>query len=652
MIDYKKLLNTEQYDVVMTSDGPCLVLAGAGSGKTRTLVFRVAYLIEKGIRPENILLVTFTNKAAKEMLERVEKLLGFKPDDLFGGTFHRVGNLILRKHANKLGYERNFNILDRDDSASLIKHAMADLNLNLEGQNFPKAGIVYSIISFARNSNTEIKEISEINYGYPDFIADQIVEIAKIYEEKKKASNALDFDDLLVNWLRLLERFPEILEKYSKQFQYILVDEYQDTNFIQAEIIKLLSGYHHNVLAVGDDSQSIYSFRAAQVKNILNFPKYFPNAKIYKIETNYRSTPQILSLANNIIKHNVDQFEKKLVAVREDSCLPALIPCRDDNHQSHLIVKRIMELYRDGEGYESLAVLYRATYESAQIELELSKRNIPYVVRGGLRYFEQSHVKDILAYLKVLSNFQDEVAWKRVLALYDGIGEKTADAFWKRIKKYGDLVGLIDSKIELKGKSAGSWNKIVRTFGQLVLLKKEQKGFIADAVERILKSGYEDHLKYAYENYRDRLDDITQLMNFVALYADLDKLLADVMLSENFAGDHAGDRKAVVLSTIHQAKGLEWPRVFIVGLRDGRFPHYKSMENPKELEEERRLFYVAVTRAKDELNMLYPIRSFSYQFGENFAEPSMFIRELDDTKYTVEKRQYGYEEDEEAIEYD
>ena len=313
LIDYTKQLNKEQHEVATKADGPCLVLAGAGSGKTRTLVYRVAYLVEKGIHPENILLVTFTNKAANEMLERVEKLLGVQPADLWGGTFHRIGNRVLRKHANKLGYERNFNIMDQDDSISLVKHVMEEMNLNTKGHSFPKPSVVQSVISFARNTNSDVKSTAEETYDYPDFIADKFEEVSTVYEEKKKRSNLMDFDDLLVNWLRLLEHFEDIREKYSKQFKYILVDEYQDTNYIQARIIQKLSEFHNNVLVVGDDSQSIYSFRAADVRNILNFPKLIQGSKVFKIETNYRSTPQILGLANNIIKHNVDQFDKKVI---------------------------------------------------------------------------------------------------------------------------------------------------------------------------------------------------------------------------------------------------------------------------------------------------------------------------------------------------
>ncbi|MEK7159369.1 MAG: ATP-dependent helicase [Patescibacteria group bacterium] len=645
-------MNDEQYRVVTEADGPCLVLAGAGSGKTRTLVFRVAYLIEMGIKPENILLMTFTNKAAREMLERVEKYLGFKPKDLWGGTFHHIGNLTLRKYADKLGYNRNFNILDQDDSISLVKSAMAELGLNAKGQNFPKVSAVQAMISYTRNTNGDLRETVEDYYSYPDFIAQKMEEIAFIYEKKKKAANVMDFDDILLNWLRLLEQFPDVRERLAKQFQYILVDEYQDTNYIQAEIIRHLSSFHNNVLVVGDDSQSIYSFRAADVKNILNFPKLFSNTKIFKIETNYRSTPQILTLANNIIENNLDQFRKELKADRGAGVLPVLIPARDDHQQASLVTAKIMQRYRDGLNYSDMAVLYRSTYQSAEIQLELSKQNIPYVVRGGMRYFEQAHIKDVIAYLRIMANFQDSLAWKRVLSMYDGIGEKRAEDLWKNIQKFNSLDEILLDKFEFKGKTGESWNMIKSVLSNLVAFREKRKAFMSEAVEYVLAAGYESYLKNNYENYRDRLDDLQQLINFVANYNDLEQLLADVTLSESFAGEHEHDKKVVVLSTIHQAKGLEWPMVFIVGLCDGHFPHHKCLEKPKELEEERRLFYVAVTRAQNELFLLYPIRSFSYKFGEVYSKPSMFIRELDKKGYLIEGRgpfEADNEDDEQII---
>ncbi len=633
MIDYKKDLNKEQYKVVTEADGPCLVLAGAGSGKTRTLVYRTAYLIEKGIKPENILLVTFTNKAANEMMERVTSLLNFDLPNFQGGTFHRIANRILRKYADRLGYTRGFTILDQEDSVSQIKSAMEEIGVKSANGGFPKPKAVQGMISYARNTNQEVKEVVENYYGYPDFIARKVEDIAFIYHKKNKSSSAMDFDDLLLNWLKLLQQFPDIKEKLSRQFEYILVDEYQDTNHIQAGIIQHLASFHRNVLVVGDDSQSIYSFRAADVKNILDFPKLFPETKIYKIETNYRSSPQILDFANEIIKNNINQYQKKLKPICSDDCLPGLIVARDENQQAVQVIKNIMRFHREGVDYKSMAVLFRASYQSADLQLEMAKQNIPYVVRGGMRYFEQAHIKDIVAYLKVWGNPTDQIAWQRILLNRPGIGIKKAQGVLKKIQDVSEIKEILNTKIELSGQAGLSWQKVCSVFQYFLELDSSQKGYLAEAIKFILDQGYEQYLKDNYENYRDRMDDLNQLMNFVAMYLDLDKLLADVMLSENYSADNKKEENAVILSTIHQAKGLEWPVVFIIGMRDGHFPHHKSLENSKELEEERRLFYVAATRAKNILNLLYPQRSFSYKFGEVFSRPSQFIREIDKTKY-------------------
>ncbi|HCC23012.1 TPA: hypothetical protein DF272_02425 [Candidatus Falkowbacteria bacterium] len=658
-INYKQELNPEQYAVIASGDGPCLVLAGAGSGKTRTLVYRVAFLLERGVSPENILLVTFTNKAANEMKERVKQLLGFKPDGLYAGTFHSVANLLLRRHADHLGYQKNFNILDQEDSVSLIKGCMEDLNLNVRGQNFPKANVVQSIISYARNCHQDIAAVVADRYGYPQVVSEQFDRIAQNYHAKKKQANVMDFDDLLFNWLKLLEDFPAVKEQLSNQFKYILVDEYQDTNYIQAAIIKHLAGAAKNVLVVGDDSQSIYSFRAADVANILDFPKQFPAARVFRIEKNYRSTPEILSLANEVIKHNRDKFEKNLQPVRVSGQLPVLIPARDVYQQAHLVSNKIIDLRDQGVDYVNMAVLFRSTFHSAELQLELAKRNIPFILRGGQRYFEQAHVKDMVSYLKILANFKDELSWKRVLRLYDGIGAAAADNIWSSIQNYSTLVELITQNFPIKNARArSSWSRLVTMFQSLTSIDVTQRGSLAEVVIHVMEAGYKDYLKNTFDNYKDRLDDLQQFVDFVMTYDSLDTLLADVMLSENFAHDNSKDKdNAVILTTIHQAKGLEWKYVMIIGARNGDFPHYKSLDNLKELEEERRLFYVAVTRAKDELYLFYPIRKNTFQYGEMTGGPSMFISEVDDSKYrTTGANRFISEDDpwerEETVYYD
>ncbi|MFA6536878.1 MAG: UvrD-helicase domain-containing protein [Patescibacteria group bacterium] len=652
MLDYKNLLNPEQYEVVKCADGSALVLAGAGSGKTRTLVFRVAYLLEKGILPENILLVTFTNKAAREMLDRVAELLQHEPKGLWGGTFHHVGNLFLRQNAFRLGFVPNFSILDQADSESLIKKIMTARNLNTRGLTFPKPSVVRAVLSYAKNTNQTVEEIASTEYGYAPNVGQMIAQIGEEYEKNKKISSAMDFDDLLFYWLKLLIDFPEIKQKYSEQFKYILVDEFQDTNYLQAEIIRHLSEKHGNVLAVGDDSQSIYSFRAADIQNILNFPKSFPNAKIFKIESNYRSTPEILRLANDSIRHNTHQFKKNLKPVRGHQQLPILIGSRDENEEASAVVKKIMAYYRCSENYCDIAVLFRSSFHGAQLQLLLSQYSIPFVVRGGMRYFEQAHIKDVLAYLKIWSNPADQLSWERVLLTYSGIGEKKFDAIWAKIKDLPDLNAVLNFDFQLKGEAGISWQKIVTVLRKINSLEKKIRGFIAEAVEIVIENVYEAYLKNSYENYRDRLDDLEQLTNFVAGYDDLDKLLADVLLSENYAEANEQNKNTVVLSTIHQAKGLEWKFVFVIGLRDGFFPHYKSLDQPKQLEEERRLFYVATTRARDELTLTYPIRSFSFKFGDVFGKPSMFIRELDRSLFVVQgKPPFEENEDGEKVVY-
>lgn len=655
-IDYQAELNQEQYQVVTQAEGPCLVLAGAGSGKTRTLVYRVAYLLERGIKPENILLVTFTNKAAKEMIGRVRSLLGFEPQGLNAGTFHHIANLLLRHYADRLGYNRNFTIIDQDDSIDIIKAVMQNLNLNVKGQNFPKPNVVQSVISFARNSNEPISEVAGLIYGYPDFIAESMERIALDYQEKKLKANAMDFDDLLVNWLRLLREHLDVADHLSDKFKYILVDEYQDTNYIQAAVINALAKVHQNVLVVGDDAQSIYSFRAADINNILNFPKNFPNTKTFHIETNYRSTPQILALANDSISHNLDKYEKSLRPYRREGVMPILIPARDVYQQAGLIANKIIELMDKNVALKNIAVLFRAVYHSAELQLELARRNIPFIVRGGMRYFEQAHIKDIVSYLKIVQNIKDEIAWKRVLRLYDGIGPAGAEKIWQQVSICDNFSDLFNQPIKLSGaRLINSWNKILFTFQLLNQIAWEKKGSLAEAVLVVLEHGYRDYLKNTFDNHKERFDDVQQFIDFVMTYESLEKLLSDVLLSEQFAHDAEKEVNSLVLSTIHQAKGLEWNYVMLLNLRDGDFPHYKSLENKKEVEEERRLFYVAITRAKDELYLFYPIRKNTFQYGEMTGGPSLFIKEVNE-KYLAIKRQHNFldfgNEEDQVIYYD
>jgi len=646
-IEYDKELNPEQLKVVTEADGPCLVLAGPGSGKTRTLIYRIAYLLEKGIPAPNILLMTFTNKAAHQMQNWLELLLKARPSGLWCGTFHHIGNRSLRMYAKHIGLSEDFGILDEEDQKGLIKICVKSLRSKQENARlFPSPGLIRGVISYSRNSKQDIEKT--IMHRYPhavDFIND-IKKICKLYETRKKKSNNLDYDDLLTEWIKLLKTTPSANERFTRQFRYVLVDEYQDTNRLQFDIIKLLGAYHKNVLVVGDDAQSIYSFRAADLRNILDFPSEFTGTKIFKLQTNYRSVTPILNVANNVIQRNQHQFQKVLVGTRANAAAdrPNLIPVKDMYSQSAFIAQRVIEMKEEGLPLGEIAVLYRAHYQSAELELELVKRGVPYVIRGGARFFEQAHIKDVLSYLRIIQNPQDEISWIRALSLHSGIGSGYADKIFQKI---------VSSEITLPEIFAAKEKTI---FGPDFIPKRASTGFEsfkkimreileediskhADAmIHKILTAGYEMYVLANFENADDRLDDIKELANFAHTYKDLKDFLSDATLREGFKGETImGSREeegeAITLSTVHQAKGLEWKTVFIIGLCDGQFPHPKSFEEPAQLEEERRLFYVAITRAKDHIYLLHPMTRFDYNYGTVISRPSLFLQELEEGLY-------------------
>lgn len=628
-IDYQAELNSEQYEVVTKGDGPCLVLAGAGSGKTRTLVYRVVYLLDHGVRPENILLVTFTNKASKEMLERINVTLGADARGLWGGTFHHIGNRLLRMYGESIGIEKNFTILDSEDSLTLIKNCVQSCNPP-QDKYFPKPRVIHSIISLSSNLCQSIRDTIESRYDYlkPEYIS-YIENAAVAYQSRKRMINAMDFDDLLVKWNELLESDIHLRHRLGEKFKYILVDEYQDTNYLQSRIIANLAQPQNNVLVVGDDSQSIYGFRGADVNNILEFPKVFKEAKIFHLNTNYRSTPEILALANYSINRNEKKFEKNLFAIKSKGQVPAVAALTDNYQQAEFVCQRILELQRENNlSLNQIAVLFRSHFQCLELEMELNKRNIPYQMRGGMRFFEQAHLKDVVAYLKIIANIKDEVSWLRLLTMQGGIGEATADKIWQQVKDFSEIKQASEVNIKLGTKAQIGWNNLQKILGRISQLDQNDLSVI---VATILSAGYEDYLKANFENFNDRLDDLKQLISFITTYDSLDKFLADTTLADNFKGETVTEEKAsatadgeeLILSTIHQAKGLEWKAVFVIGLADGMFPHAKTYDRPQEMEEERRLFYVASTRAEDELYLTYPLFS-----QENILRPSQFIKEL------------------------
>lgn len=622
MIDYKKELNSEQYEVVTKGNGHCLVLAGAGSGKTRAITYRVAYLLENGVSPENILLVTFTNKAAREMVFRVQQLTQGNIRLPWSGTFHHICYRMLRKYAPILEYKNNFTILDSTDSRDLIKICLKIEGVDRTARRFPSAAVLQSIISFSSNAMLSIEDVIEKKYPQWIEIAPTITRIAIEYFRRKKESNAMDFDDLLVNTCLLLSKSTEIRKKFSEQFKYVLVDEYQDTNKIQATIIRLFAGYHKNLLVVGDDAQSIYSFRAAEIKNILDFENDFSNAQIFKIEINYRSTPDILEMANNVISNNIHQFEKKLRAKREESIKPELHAFAGKEGEAEFIASRILELRDEGIELENIAVLFRASHHSQVLEMELTKRNIPYDYRGGVRFFERSHIKDVLAYIRVYANNSDSIAWSRILNMQVGIGPATVQKIINLVqcgKKFEEITGSLPARARI------GWNDFLSIYA---CLESEIIKEPSSLVLAVAHSKYKEYLQSEYPDYRERMQDIRQLSAFAENQKDLNRFLAEASLQESYtrpASKSSDEENGVVLSTIHQAKGLEWDVVFIINVTNGQFPNDRALKEKNGLEEERRLFYVALTRAKTFLYMSY---SLTGGFDVLSGGPSMFLEEV------------------------
>ena len=474
LLDYEGELNPQQLAVVKAAGGPILVIAGAGSGKTRVVTYRVAYLIESGVDPASILLVTFTNKAAREMLHRVGLLVpgaGEVGGRVWGGTFHHIGNRILRRHAPLVGYQPNYTILDREDAKSLMEACITDLKINPKGSRFPKGEVLEDLVGVSVNTRRPIDELVLDRYPFFYDLLDDIRAVSEHYRNRKRELNAMDFDDLLFYWEVLLREHPEVRARYGEQFEHILVDEYQDTNRIQADIVDLLAERNGNIMVVGDDSQSIYSFRGANFANILTFPERYPAAKIFKLEVNYRSTPQILHLANASIIHNRYQFPKELRTIRPAGPMPSLVPTQDIMEQASFVAQRVAEMQEGGTALSQIAVLYRAHYHSMELQMELTRRGIPFEVRSGLRFFEQAHIKDVSAYLKIICNPLDELAWKRVLLLYPRIGKATAEKIWRMISAgASDPRVAVDAKEVLQKIPAGvreNWKLFTRTLARL-----------------------------------------------------------------------------------------------------------------------------------------------------------------------------------------
>ena len=634
-IDYRAELNDQQYEAVTSGPGPALVLAGAGSGKTRTLTYRVAWFLDNGVEPESILLLTFTNKAAREMIARVTDLLPLETRAIWGGTFHSIGNRFLRRHAREIGFRPGFSILDREDQEDLLAAVVDASGIENRQFLFPKAEVLGDIFSFAVNTDRTVEQVIADRYKRFAPLTNQIDFLRSKYEERKRAANVVDFDDLLVKTVQLLKENPRIAEFYQRHFQFILVDEYQDTNKIQSEFIDLLAMHHQSVMVVGDDAQSIYSWRGANYENILDFPKRYPNARVYRIETNYRSVPEIVALANASILGNRRQFTKTLRADRNGfETKPGLVALFDNNQQASFVAQRILELREEGVDLNSMAVLYRAHFQSLEVQLALTRAGIPFAITSGLRFFEQAHIKDIAAFMKFAVNPADEVAFKRIARLLPGVAVRTAEKLWDQLlaapeSERGDFQTWL-GQCRIGQKPAKAWQQLCHTLDEIA--PGRQPVPPSKMIRIILEAMYDDYLQAKYANHEQRRDDLTTLESFARTFENPVDFLSQLSLMATAdtegTGATSNETERVTLSSIHQAKGLEWYVVFVIWLTDGMFPSARSIQSPDAIEEERRLFYVAATRARDQLYLTYPCYWANASPDNRLQRPSRFLDEI------------------------
>ncbi|MBI3024904.1 MAG: ATP-dependent helicase [Candidatus Tectomicrobia bacterium] len=642
-IDYAAELNPQQLEVVAAGEGPLLVIAGAGSGKTRTVTYRLARLIEEVVPPEAILLVTFTNKAAREMLHRAATLIQSDVRRVWGGTFHHVGNLILRSHGQLLGCPPNFTILDREDAADLAQACIRLAGVDPKEKHFPKGNVLESIFAFAADTD---RSVADAVLERTPYLADRIGDLDRVAErfaQRKREINAVDFSDLLTLTRELLAGHEEVRRAYQERFRYVLVDEYQDTNKVQADIVDLIAGPRGNLTVVGDDAQSIYSFRGARFENIIGFPARHPGTRLFRLEANYRSTESILTLANASISHNKRQYEKRLRTTRGPGGLPALVPTRDVLQQADFVAQRILELQDEGTPLSEMAVLYRAHYHSMELQMELTRRGIPFEIRSGLRFFEQRHIKDVTAFLRLVSSPADELAWKRALRLLPKVGAATADRIWDHLRVQKDPLRFLweqGTGVVPKG-ARPAFDDFRALIADLAGLGRPPEAGAVPPTEMImlvLDRFYEGFAEATFDNAPARVEDVRQLAEFAMQYDTAERFLAELALMGTVAAEAAGPgeegpEEAVVLSSVHQAKGLEWKVVFLIWLTDSRFPNPRALGDPEGEEEERRLFYVAVTRAKDELYLCQPMTESDTVRMRAFSRPSRFVAELPEGAY-------------------
>jgi len=646
-LDYRNELNDAQYQAATTVEGPLLIIAGAGTGKTRTLVYRVAHLIDIGVDPRSILLLTFTRRAAEEMLRRASLLIDNRCSQVAGGTFHSFANLVLRQFGRRSGLSPSFTIMDRSDSEDAIQLLRTELGLNYKDKRFPRKQTVAEIFSMAVNKQTTVTDLLEREYPHLYDSLDDLLRLCERYIDYKTTKALLDYDDLLTKLKDLLSTQEEVRRRLSQIYQFIMVDECQDTNALQAQIIRLLAATHNNVAVVGDDAQSIYSFRGANFRNIMDFPEVFPGTRIIKLEENYRSTQPILNLTNKIIQLAKERYDKRLFTHKQEGETPVLVQAESEQMQSRFVCQKILELREEGVPLWDIAVLFRSSFHSFDLELELARHNIPFIKRGGFQFMETTHIKDLLAHLRILANPQDTISWNRVLLLLEGVGPQMSQKITGWLLAGSQPVERLRT-FQAKAKIAHELKTLAQVLQYASQAERpaEQTQYLMQYYVPILKRSHpDDHPK--------RLRDLEHFQGITDRYRSLERLLADMALEP--PNDSVGgvlavdpDEGPVILSTIHSAKGLEWHSVFIIWALEGRFPSFYNINTDEELEEERRLLYVAATRAKENLFISYPIKIFDRGLRMVLSRPSQFIEGISEDllqPVTVvdEERNWGWE---------
>ncbi|MGI9175075.1 MAG: ATP-dependent helicase [Rhodothermales bacterium] len=624
-IDYAGALNPQQHAAATAPGGPVLVVAGAGTGKTRTLIYRVAYLVETGTRPEEIVLLTFTRRSAREMLTRASALLDGRCSRVRGGTFHAFCLSLLRQYAAKIGFERTFSVLDAADAADVLDVLRTAGGFHKAGKRFPRKKTLYSMFSACANRTEALADVLETRY--PQFAGyfDDLHAIQQGYAAYKQQYGLMDYDDLLGRTLGLFEEHPDVRQRVAAVCRHVLVDEYQDTNRPQADLVAVFASVHQNVMAVGDDAQSIYRFRGADVRNIFAFPERFPGASVLRLEENYRSTQPILDLANHVIQHAQRRYDKQLFSDRKEGEKPGLVAAPDDRFESRFVSQLVLQLREESVPLSRMAVLFRSAFNSYDLEVELNRRGIPFVKYGGLKLNEAAHIKDVLAYLKVAENPKDAVAWNRILQLLPGVGPKTARDLIEWITtETGDPFTLQDRPYSPRYIAA------LKALFEMLRAIRQEEATLVQQVETAIRY-YEPILERKYfEDYPKRQQDLEHFAGLAESFPDRTEFLSSlaldpIELTSLEAAPMDDDEPPLVLSTIHSAKGLEFHTVFLIHALDGVLPSYYSLKEEDGLDEELRLLYVAVTRAEENLFISYPVLQYQRHQGEYLASPSRFI---------------------------